>query len=46
MLKMGYGLTVVSALVFSAGVVNNGFVSQVMAEEEKKEKEEKSGELI
>lgn len=44
--KFGYGLTVVGALLFSAGVVNSVFVSSVMAEDEDKDKEGKSGELM
>lgn len=43
--KFGF-LAVVGALVFSAGVVNSAFVSSVMAEDEDKDKEGKSGKLI
>lgn len=46
--RIGCSLTVVGALVFSAGVVNGTFVSPVIAEDKDtdKSKEEKSGKLM
>ncbi len=47
MLKnLGYSLVAVSVLMVSAGVVNCSFVSSVIAEDEDKDKEGKSDELM
>lgn len=44
--KFGYSLIAVSALTFSAGVVNSSFISSVLAEDKEKDKEGKSDELM